>query len=357
MNRAWCKKLGHTEAQARALTLDRTIHVEDLVRFRITFERLRAGESVGTLEARFVTRDGRPIVVEGDVSCSFREGKPALVRGIFRDVTERRQFEAVLEEYRRNLEQANRRLEELATTDPLTGLKNRLVLHERLEEEHRRAKRHGEPLALVLLDVDRFKSFNDSFGHPAGDDVLRCVAGLLKETARDTDVVVRFGGEEFAVLMPNTTRDGALALAERFRLSLELEPWGRRPVTASFGVAVCGEETADASALVSAADAALYLREAGRAESSGAVNGSRRIEGAFFRSGNASCPRYEALLRHAGLRSSASRPRPRRCVLRPPASRWRSGASQAGVTKQSFVTRASANEGECETAWFLTPDS
>jgi len=113
-------------------------------------------------------------------------------------------------------------------------------------------------LSLILMDVDRFKAFNDTFGHLAGDEVLRQVARLLGESARTTDVVARFGGEEFAILLPNTDLQGAASLAERFRVAIESAPWKRRRVTASFGVAAVTPEMADASALVSGADAALY---------------------------------------------------------------------------------------------------
>jgi diguanylate cyclase (GGDEF)-like protein/PAS domain S-box-containing protein len=278
VNRAWCEKLGYSERDVQSLAQDRIIHPDDIERCRGMFTRLMSGEPCGTVEARFVTRDGRVIVVEGNVSCCLRDGKPALTRGIFRDVTERRGTERLLDDYRRNLEDANRRLaaanarlEELATTDALTGLKNRLVLQQQLDEEHRRALRYEEPLSLVLLDVDHFKSFNDTFGHPAGDEVLQHLARLLRETARTTDVVARFGGEEFAILLPRTDFDGAVRLAERFRHAIASASWERRPVTASFGVATHLSNMADSSALVSAADTAMYrAKQLGR----------NRVEGA-----------------------------------------------------------------------------
>ncbi len=265
VNRAWCEKLGYDEHDVQSLAQDRIIHPDDIERCRGVISRLMCGEPRGTLEARFVTRDGRVIVVEGSISCCMRDGKAALTRGIFRDVTERRGTERLLDDYRRNLEDANRRLaaanarlEELATTDALTGLKNRMVLQQQLDEEHRRALRYEEPLSLVLLDVDHFKAFNDTFGHPAGDEVLQQLGRLLRETARTTDVVARFGGEEFAVLLPRTDFEGAIRLAERFRHAIASASWERRLVTASFGVASVEREMTESSALVSAADTAMY---------------------------------------------------------------------------------------------------
>jgi diguanylate cyclase (GGDEF)-like protein/PAS domain S-box-containing protein len=265
VNRAWRDKLGYGEHEVRGLALGDVLdpaHREPALK---TLEGLGDGEASGVLEMRFRTRDGRAIVVEGTVSCSRRLAGPAVLRGIFRDVTERRAFEELLDEYRHGLEDANRklaaantRLEELATTDPLTGLKNRLVLQQKLEDEFQRTHRYRAPLSLILMDVDRFKAFNDTFGHLAGDEVLREVARLLGAAARTTDVVSRFGGEEFAILLPNTDLEGATSLAERFRVSIESAPWPRRRVTASFGVAAVTPEMADASALVSTADAALY---------------------------------------------------------------------------------------------------
>jgi diguanylate cyclase (GGDEF)-like protein/PAS domain S-box-containing protein len=277
VNRAWCAKLGYTEREAQSLAQDRVIHPDDVERCRATFKRLMNGEPCGTVEGRFVTRDGHIVYVEGNVSCCFRDGKPALLRGIFRDVTERRATEKLLDDYRRNLEDANgrlaaanSRLEELATTDPLTGLKNRLVLQQQLEEEHKRALRYEAPLSLVLLDVDHFKSFNDTFGHPAGDEVLKRLARILQDSARTTDIVARFGGEEFAILLPSTDFEGAINLAERFRRAVESVSWDRRPVTASFGVAACTPNMTEPSALVSAADAAMYRAKQG---------GRNRVEG------------------------------------------------------------------------------
>ena len=154
------------------------------------------------------------------------------------------------------------RSQALATTDGLTGLKNHRTFKERLAEEFERATRYHLPLSLMLLDVDHFKSFNDTHGHPAGDEVLRRVAKHLTESTRSTDFVARYGGEEFAVLLPFTHQAAALALAERTRTSIAGAKWDLRAVTASFGVATINDATLTWDLLVKQADTALYRSKA-----------------------------------------------------------------------------------------------
>lgn len=170
-----------------------------------------------------------------------------------------------MDEYQRAMEQTQAALESESATDGLTGLKNRRSFDERLQEELSAALRSGTPLALALLDVDRFKAYNDSFGHPAGDEVLRSVAAILRQCARPYDVVARYGGEEFAVILPRASREGALVVAERIRRSMQRAVWPQRAVTVSIGVAMLGADTASAAALIECADKALYgSKENGR---------------------------------------------------------------------------------------------
>ena len=117
----------------------------------------------------------------------------------------------------------------------------------------------------MLLDVDHFKSFNDTHGHPAGDEVLRRVAKHLTETTRSTDCVARYGGEEFVVLLPFTHSQAAMALAERTRTAIERAKWDLRAITANFGVATLNDTTHTWDLLVKLADNALYRsKETGR---------------------------------------------------------------------------------------------
>jgi diguanylate cyclase (GGDEF)-like protein len=158
------------------------------------------------------------------------------------------------------------RMQQMAERDSLTGLANRRRLLAVGQEEQRRARRFGHPLAAVMLDLDRFKLVNDRHGHGAGDDVLREVARRILATVRETDLPARYGGEEFAVLLPVTDLETAREAAERIRLAVAEAPLATRrgplEVTLSAGVAMLDDHTRDLGALFDAADAALYAAKA-----------------------------------------------------------------------------------------------
>jgi len=167
------------------------------------------------------------------------------------------------------------KLETLATEDGLTGLANRRRFDERLLEEWGRAHRERTSIALLMIDLDHFKAYNDEYGHPAGDGCLRAVARILEgEALRSTDLAARYGGEEFAMLLPNTDAAGCARIGERIRRALEVAGMPHGPnlpskqVTASLGGAICWpgiEKTATPASLVEAADQALYAaKDAGR---------------------------------------------------------------------------------------------
>ncbi len=157
----------------------------------------------------------------------------------------------------RELIAMNALLSQAVVTDSLTGLRNHRAFHESLLSLVQMAERSGQPLSLIMLDIDHFKQFNDRFGHPAGDELLRQVASVLQRSARAYDVVARYGGEEFALLLPNTDLREAVAVAERLRQQIAAIQNPHATITASFGVATYRHGQAPATLLYEA-DAALY---------------------------------------------------------------------------------------------------
>ena len=157
---------------------------------------------------------------------------------------ELRQRTAELERLHAELQRQNELLAELAASDGLTGLKNHRHFRDALEVGISLAVRQEVPFSLIMLDVDHFKQYNDAFGHPAGDEVLRDLARVLHESVRDHDLVARYGGEEFVLLLPLTDADRALIVGERIRAAIAGRSWPLRPITASLGVATTGPDVA-----------------------------------------------------------------------------------------------------------------
>ena len=164
-----------------------------------------------------------------------------------------------LQETKTELECANFRLEQLATTDFLTGLRNRRVFDERLSEEFKRARQRSHALSLAIIDIDNFKRRNDLYGHLAGDTALKQLAQVLRSVMRQTDIPVRYGGEEFAILLPNSTTKNARRLADRILAAVHTAVWPNEPLTVSIGIAELDTSIdLHESAIVARADAALY---------------------------------------------------------------------------------------------------
>ena len=167
---------------------------------------------------------------------------------------------------------ANTALENLARRDALTGLPNYRALDERLREECERAREHATPLCIALVDFDNFRHYNNTWGHPAANDVLRTIAQRLERNlehhscSSGSSFVARFGGEEFVVVLPLTDGETATAVAERLRVTIAKGPWpARRPVTASFGVARLSDTMAGREDLLSEADRALrHAKQTGK---------------------------------------------------------------------------------------------
>jgi two-component system cell cycle response regulator len=160
-------------------------------------------------------------------------------------------------------------LQHQASHDALTGLWNRQMLHEQLALELKRAARTGDPVAVIMADLDRFKQVNDEYGHAAGDRVLQEASARMRSVLRSHEGLSRYGGEEFLILLPGTGRDAALAVADRVRMAVAAEPVsaGDRSlsITLSLGLATTADAPAAVEPLIAAADAALYrAKDAGR---------------------------------------------------------------------------------------------
>lgn len=190
---------------------------------------------------------------------------------VAKDVTREREIERQAEKYLQELRAANAKLEELSIKDELTGLYNIRHFKAELAKEHERSERYGTPYALVFIDVDHFKKYNDRNGHPAGDEVLRRMGAILREQVRNTDLPVRYGGEEFVVLCAGVNAQSARVLAERLQKAVashafpyrESQPLGA--VTASIGVASFPQDGRSLDEVLKRADEALYAsKENGR---------------------------------------------------------------------------------------------
>jgi diguanylate cyclase (GGDEF)-like protein len=156
-------------------------------------------------------------------------------------------------------------LKELSVTDSLTGLFNRRYFEERFFEELNRSDRHNLSFSLAMIDIDDFKLFNDSEGHLAGDEILKSIANISKDCLRISDVIARFGGEEFAVIMPQTEKEEAILVSERIRKSIKEQipsTWSvfpKKAITVSIGVATFPYDGKERKELIRNADKALYM--------------------------------------------------------------------------------------------------
>ena len=177
-----------------------------------------------------------------------------------------------LERWKRLLElrKSKEQLQKMALTDPLTKLGNRATFDMSIKQAAACTQRSGSPYSLLMIDLDHFKNFNDNYGHQTGDAVLRSVADAIKQSSRNADICCRYGGEEFAVILPDTRANNAEVLADRIhrnvaKVSLK-QPSGRLPITVSIGISCADpEECADPARLIEEADRALYLaKENGR---------------------------------------------------------------------------------------------
>jgi diguanylate cyclase (GGDEF)-like protein/PAS domain S-box-containing protein len=257
-NRAWKERLGYSDTEIMNMRFQEFVHPEERGRIAKLVERAVRGENFVGLPVKLLKKTGETVFVEADVAWRFQDGKAIASRAIFHDVTERLERDRQIAAYQLQLQEANTQLQLLASTDDLTGLKNRRAFQEKLDDAFNLSRRHLWPLSLLVIDVDQFKLYNDSYGHLAGDEVLKKIAAKLLSVARSTDFVCRFGGEEFAVLLTNTSLNGGAVLGERCRSVVMGEKWDRRAVTISVGVATRTSTMETTADLIQAADEALY---------------------------------------------------------------------------------------------------
>ncbi len=192
----------------------------------------------------------------GTIMSSFSR----MLETVERQATEINSFAMRLDSAYKELESTNVRLKETSFKDEVTGLYNRRFFSVRLEEEMSRYRRFNHPVSLVLMDLDGFKAVNDEMGHMVGDETLRDIGQILMKHSRGINVVSRYGGDEFAVLLVETSKAGAQLYADRIRQIIESYPFShRRPITGSFGIASLPDDEATTSeTLIRAADEALY---------------------------------------------------------------------------------------------------
>lgn len=263
VNAEFCRMFGYSAEEALGRCVDDLIarDSEHSAATTITEAVARGGKL--TLETVRRRKDGSPVPVSL-LALPVADADGVLVFGVYRDISDRRRAEQALEASRSQLEEACRELERLSNQDGLTGLANRRHFERFMNLEWRRQVREGQPVAVIMADIDAFKAYNDSLGHLAGDACLQRVGRALQVVNRPGDLVARYGGEEFVAILSGTGLEPARALAERMRLGVEAlaiphpqAPAGR--VTISLGVAARQvRRQDDPMDLVRAADQALY---------------------------------------------------------------------------------------------------
>jgi len=217
---------------------------------------------------------GTPVYVDGKVYGTFNFSRPTPLNRKFQpvDIDALQLMGSWLgtEISRNNSEklliQANEQLKEISIKDSLTQLYNRRHFETEFTQLLHLAKRHNQSISLILLDIDNFKSINDTYGHSAGDDVLRDIAQILTERTRRSDLIARYGGEEFVIILPDTEKSGAKYLTENIRKAIERHSWTNQTVTSSFGIQTLDKnemETFEVESIMEAsiksADKALYF--------------------------------------------------------------------------------------------------
>lgn len=246
LNDAWTDHLGWSLEELRSIPFVERVHPDDRERTEAEAAGLFEGAETLSFENRYLAKDGTWHWLRWSSQLSPDE---SVIYARATDVTELKQVEA-------EREQLLDKVQDMATHDSLTGLPNRRALEEQLPREMARLRRSRSPLCVAIVDIDHFKAYNDTHGHLAGDEVLRECAQAWDGALRGGDTIVRFGGEEFLVLLPDTTPEQATEIVERLR---ETTPRGQ---TCSAGLA-CWDFVEGIDELLGRADQALYLAKAG----------------------------------------------------------------------------------------------
>jgi len=257
VNDAACRQFGYSRQELMGMNYRIYVPKEDVKNvYRAWNKVYRTGEALRSFLFASIRKDGVQIFLENSISpLRNKEGKIIGFRSISRDITERKQFE--------------QKLAEMATHDALTGLPNRILLSDRLMIGSALARRNGHRLAVLMLDLDRFKAVNDALGHSVGDELLKDVGQRLSGIMRKSDTISRIGGDEFVLVLPQISRiDDVTKFAQRI-LGAFQEPFvfggHRLQVTTSIGIAVYPENGTDMENLLKNADSAMYsAKEQGR---------------------------------------------------------------------------------------------
>jgi len=252
MNRAMRRALGFSTDELERKGFSGILMDESRETYSRELGKILADNKVDAFELNFRDGDGKEICAEGNISCSYQDGKPTALWGIWRDISEKKRSQD--------------RLYKLAHNDNLTGLPNRILFRDRLKQTIGYANRQKRSVALIFIDLDRFKVINDSLGHPVGDRLLQLVAKALLASVREVDTVARFGGDEFTVILGNLEKSGdaelvANKILESLRRSFSIDGHELFAL-GSLGISLFPDHGDDIDSLIKKADVAMYEAKA-----------------------------------------------------------------------------------------------
>jgi diguanylate cyclase (GGDEF)-like protein/PAS domain S-box-containing protein len=271
VNQAFYEMLGYSSEEFKKYKWQEITHPEDIELTQKEINALLSGEKKSVrFEKRFIHKNGSIVWI--DLSSTLRldaDGKPLYLVTDLVNITERKRVEIDLLSANKALTALHDTLREQAFRDELTGLYNRRLLFETFDRELARAKRHGYPVSVIMIDIDYFKDFNDTYGHQAGDEVLISLGTLLQNSVRQGDVACRYGGEEFLLILPSAQISDAMRRAEDICRNFQNTPIKIKErhltSTVSAGIGIFPDHGSDATSIIKAADQALYrAKEEGR---------------------------------------------------------------------------------------------